>query len=43
VSIVAMEQPVQEFFHGMIVALLPSMLVLAWMLWRTRIIDDSDF
>jgi hypothetical protein len=38
-----MEQSMQDFLHGMIVALLPSMIMLAWMLWRAPIIDDADF
>jgi hypothetical protein len=33
-SIVAMEQSMQEFVDGMIVTLLPSMLVVAWLVWR---------
>jgi hypothetical protein len=36
-------QVTQESFDGIILALLPSMIVLAWLLWRVPIIDDSDF
>ena len=32
----------QEFFDGMIVVLLPSMLMVAWLVWRAVPID-SDF
>jgi len=38
-----MEQSMtQEFLDGMIVVLLPSMLMVAWLVWRTVPID-SDF
>ena len=32
-----------DFLDGMIVALLPSMFLLAFLLWRVPAIDDSDF
>jgi hypothetical protein len=32
----------QEFLDGMIVVLLPSMLMVAWLVWRAVPID-SDF
>jgi hypothetical protein len=42
-SIVAMEQSMtQEFLDGMIVVLLPSMLMVAWLVWQAVPID-SDF
>jgi hypothetical protein len=32
----------QDFLHGMIVAMLPSVFFLAFLLWRAPAIDDSD-
>jgi hypothetical protein len=41
-SIVAMEQSMTlEFLDGMIVALLPSMLVVAWLVWRATPVDSE--
>ena len=31
-----------DFLAGIIVALLPSMLVLAWLAWQAPLIDDQQ-
>jgi hypothetical protein len=33
----------QDFLDGVLVTLLPSMLVVAWLVWRAPAVDDSDF
>ena len=32
----------QDFVHGMIAVMLPSMFVLAFLVWRAPVIDDLD-
>jgi F0F1-type ATP synthase assembly protein I len=45
ISIVAMGASMTiDFLHGFLAALMPSMLVLAWLLWREAPMDsDVDF
>jgi len=38
-----MEHAMQNFIDGMLVTLLPSMLVVAWLVWRAPGVDDSKF
>ena len=42
-SIVAMEQPMAlDFVDGMIVTLLPSMVTVAWLVWRAPSGDPAS-
>ena len=41
-SIVAMEHSMTlDFYHGILTALMPSMLIVAWMVWRATPIDSE--
>jgi hypothetical protein len=36
-----MEVSMADFLHGIIVALLPSMITVAWLVWRATPIDSE--
>jgi hypothetical protein len=43
-SIVAMEQSMtQDFLDGVIIAMLPSLFMVAWLVWRASGEQPSDF